>query len=687
MLLLLFAMRPLHAVDFPLNWRWANPGPHGNTVYDMVSKFGLVIQACEQGQLYSSSDLNLWEPLVTGTTNSLRGLAFQGGRLIVTGANGTVLYADSLSDIKTAMVNPPTSDWLEGVAAAAGVLVAVGDNGAVYTSSLGVSWTRQSTGNTRWLSGVAVSPAGLFVAVGEGGHIATSTNATSWTTRTSGTTAWLNRVKWLNDRFWAMGDAGVLRASVDGITWVAVSSGATKGLFSGSNNGAQYLMVGDAEVRTAAGFPLAWTDELNSQRPSPPPVWTYYAAERFDPYHLIAGRSGMFVRGFAFGSPPIHYWEAYDDSIRNWLWDMTRLPELLVAVGDFATILTSGGGVDWELELVPNSVTNSIFLGAGGDTNALITVGNQGTILYSPSQLTNIVTTNSFGQVETNTVDAIGTLWYAVNPRPTTNDLQGVAVRNGRYVVTGAGGTLLTSDNRGTNWTQRIVPVTSFLSGVAAGPDGFVAVGDNGVVITSADGASWTLRNSGTTDWLFRVRHLGGQFNTVGENGTILQSADGIIWSARSSGTTRWLNDVTRLNDTNQTWFVVGNQGTVLGSTNAIDWSPAGTLTSKSLYAAGHNGAGLLVAAGVEGAILRAQISPLTNSIEIVEYTRSTNQSSFLFAGQTGQRFTLDRSPAFTNWVSGDPLEFLDGSGTLLYIEQNPPSPPVVEFYRTTLEP
>jgi photosystem II stability/assembly factor-like uncharacterized protein len=360
-----------------------------------------------------------------------------------------------------------------------------------------------------------------------------------------------------------------------------------------------------------------------------------------------------------------------------------------VTVGDFATVLTSGNGVDWELELVPNSVTNAIFLGIGGDTNGLVAVGSQGSIIYSPSYLTNVVITNIVGGVPiitTNEVDMIGTIWHAVEPRPTTNDLQGITVRDGRFVAAGANGTVLTSDDWGTNWTLRITPTTNFLSAAAADANGFVVGGAKGTVLTSADGESWAEQDTGTTNWLFRVRRFTEGFFAVGQNGSLLHSADGSSWTPRATGTTKWLNDLTRLTDPEPAWFAVGNQGTVLASTNAITWTDAGTITPKSLYAAGHNGAGLLVVAGVEGAILRSQVIPLTNSIEILNYSRGLNQSSFLFAGSTGQRFTLDRTSQFTNWLAGDLLEFLDGSGTLLYIESNSTNAPL-EFYRATWVP
>lgn len=678
------------AVDLPLRWRWSNPTPHGNAVYDMIAKAGFVYQVTDSGQLYSSYDQVLWDPHETGTTNSLRALAFLNDRLIITGAEGTALYADSLSDIRPAVLNPPTTDWLEGVAASSNLLVSVGDNGAVYTSNTGDEWTRQTSGTTNWLTSVTVNPNGLFVAVGQGGYIATSSDGVMWTNQNSLTTSWLNKVRWLGNSFWALGDNGKTLVSLNGVSWQPVGTGATAGLFAAANNGSQYLLAGDSEVRIGEGLPLNWSNELDPNQPAPPPAWTYFAAERVDPFYFLAGRSGMFVSGFTSGNPSKLYWETHSDPVRSWLWDMVRLPDQYVAAGDFATILTSDDGVDWNLELVPDAVTNSIFLGIGGDTNGLVSVGNQGSIIYSPSYLTNVLITNVVDGVETvvtNEVDTIGTIWYAVDPRPTTKDLQGVTVHSGRFVVTGADGTVLTSDNRGTNWTVRTSPTTNFLSSVAADDLGFVATGAGGTILVSADGASWTAIDSNTTNWLYRVRHIANQFMAVGQGGTMLQSANGANWTAVDSGTGVWINDITRAADTNQTWFAVGNQGAVLASLDAIHWTNAGSITQKSLYAANHDDTGQLVVAGVEGAVLRSQLNILTNAIEIVDYSRGANLSSYLFSGATGQRFTLDRSEQFTNWITGEVLEFLDGTGTLLYVTPNATNPPPAEFYRAAQVP
>ena len=71
----------------------------------------------------------------------------------------------------------------------------------------------------------------------------------------------------------------------------------------------------------------------------------------------------------------------------------------------------------------------------------------------------------------------------------------------------------------------------------------FVAVGDDGTVMTSVNGTEWVPRNSGSTGELFNVVYGGGQFVAVGRletgsgyAGVILTSADGADWRPQDSG-------------------------------------------------------------------------------------------------------------------------------------------------------
>ena len=77
----------------------------------------------------------------------------------------------------------------------------------------------------------------------------------------------------------------------------------------------------------------------------------------------------------------------------------------------------------------------------------------------------------------------------------------------------------------------------------------FVAVGDNGIILTSSDASTWTTGTSGTTDYLKGgVTYINSVFMTVGDNGTILSSTNSTSWNQINSGTTENLREIKYLN-------------------------------------------------------------------------------------------------------------------------------------------
>lgn len=671
-----------HATDRPFRWRWSNPAPHGGNVFDMTYGLGLTVQVCERGQIYTSEDLQLWQPRTSGTTNALRATTFFGSRLLVTGESGTVVWADSLEDFQ--LVSLGTADWLEGVAASGSLAVAVGDNGAAYTSSTGTNWTRETTGFTNWLRGVAAGN-NLFVAVGERGLIATRAANGNWSVEPSGTVQHLNRVALIGSQFWAVGDAGtVLVANSSGKNWSPVSGiGATNALYAIAGTNDYLVLVGDREVRLQAGGG-AWSDEIRGNVSAPAPNWTYYCAAWQGSFHFIAGRSGMMLEGIRTNAAAPTLWTQRQVPIRNWLWDVLRLPDFYVAAGDRGTIMTSADGVNWELELVPAATTNSVLLGLGGTTNGLVAVGSGGRILFSPALATNIVSTNVIGSVTNYATNLSSTLaidWLAA-AAPTTNDLQGVAVRDGFWVVGGASGTLLTSGD-GTNWAAQVSGSAVFLSGAAVFNNLFVITGDRGTILTSSNGTNWVPQASGTTNWVYRVRTINGRLVAVGEGGLILTSTNGTNWTNLASGTTRLLNAVDYLGDS---YYAVGVQGTVLQSGNLTTWTNLGTLTQKSLYGVAGT-SNQIVTVGIEGVALRSLLMPSLEPVTFTRIARSSAQNVLLFSGRVDQRVTLQRSPDLTNWVDGVTFELIDRSGTLLLLEIADTNNLPREFFRGRMVP
>ena len=78
------------------------------------------------------------------------------------------------------------------------------------------------------------------------------------------------------------------------------------------------------------------------------------------------------------------------------------------------------------------------------------------------------------------------------------------------------------------------LPTASTLNGVAYGNGRFVAVGDNGSIVTSSNGLDWVLNPSGVSNQLNTIIFAAGRFVAGGSSGLILWSDDGLSWSTGS---------------------------------------------------------------------------------------------------------------------------------------------------------
>lgn len=125
--------------------------------------------------------------------------------------------------------------------------------------------------------------------------------------------------------------------------------------------------------------------------------------------------------------------------------------------------------------------------------------------------------------------------WHWRNPQPQGNLLHNVSFVNGQYLAVGEMGTILTSADA-TNWVVQNSGTTMELRDCVYGAGKYVVVGDYGTVLTSPDAITWTPQYAGTFYSLNGVTFANGQFVCVGEQATIMTSADGVWWAIESSG-------------------------------------------------------------------------------------------------------------------------------------------------------
>ncbi len=249
----------------------------------------------------------------------------------------------------------------------------------------------------------------------------------------------------------------------------------------------------------------------------------------------------------------------------------------LYAVGDAGTIVASTDGAAWAAQTSNAGANNLHFIFA--NDNTFIAGGAASTLVLSSDGYTWNTRTSPVPGVILR-AGAYGTVSYAGQTQT-------------RYVVVGDNGTIITSSD-GETWTNRS-PTIAGLSHLYAicyqvtstSPSGrFIAVGAGGKAVTSTDGYSWSALTSGTAQDLNGITFFQSKWVAVGNGGTVLTSADdGANWSAQTSNTANNLLAVTVGGDLGNKLVAVGANGTCVVSTDATTWAASTAVAGQTLNA------------------------------------------------------------------------------------------------------
>ena len=144
-------------------------------------------------------------------------------RVVVVGAAGTILYTEpGLAGLTSSFVisNKFATQDFHGVAYHDGTFVAVGNQGSIYRSTDGETWSGVTTTSiTTNLKGIAYG-SDKWIAVGAAGTIISSADdGLNWSVVSAGGTFQLNDVHYQNNVWLAVGGAGMAMNSIDGSTW------------------------------------------------------------------------------------------------------------------------------------------------------------------------------------------------------------------------------------------------------------------------------------------------------------------------------------------------------------------------------------------------------------------------------------------------------------------------------------
>ena len=554
----------------------------------------------------------------------------------------------------------PQGYTLAAVTYGGGQFVAAGDNGTIITSPDGYNWTVRSYGVFPYLRGVAYAD-GEYAAVGDGGVILVSSNAATWTQLPSLTTNSLHGIAgdsaWRSDglpQFIAVGDSGTAIECSNSTNWVTASSGTTNSLYAVQKSSSTlYLIVGDAGTvirLTAVGFTprpedfvgttcnlyavasagngivaaagdltpnpyfyptqyaytnailyslnsgIRWTNEqwILDEYGNNPNLW--HLSEFFILTGMTYGSNGFVAVGDTGISPLDGVWPSViftSTDGQHWLETSPYISEnslnaatygngLYVLVGDAGIIIVSSNLVNWtEIAGCHRSAISAIACNSNlciasaqpiyhdsfnfADFTTLVSTDGVSWAVSTTNMPDMADLTSGGGQfvgISQNNIYTTTDGYNWQNSDSFSNTLHGVCFVNGQFIAVGDNGGILESAD-GTNWSNQSVATSGSLSGIAFGNGIYVAAGS--IAATSSDSISWSLCPSNPPAVIRQIVFGKGLFVAAANGGT-LTSQDGIHWQVASSYT------FLRIAYSGGTFLAIGFDGVIYESLDGTNW-------------------------------------------------------------------------------------------------------------------
>ncbi len=239
---------------------------------------------------------------------------------------------------------------------------------------------------------------------------------------------------------------------------------------------------------------------------------------------------------------------------------------------------------------------------------------------------------------------------------PTTEDFEGVAYGNGRWVIVGGKGTLLSSPD-GVQWTAEVNPSGALrLDDVVFASERFVAIGSgNNLVLTSPDGRRWTKQTPKIGGGGVEIIHDGSRFITLLAGGFLTTSIDGAVWESAGRVPTRY-TDIGAMTFGGGTYVEIGYKRTgqptdLYSAASLSDWTSRDAASNENMFGVCY-GLGQFVAVGMKGTLITSP-DGATWTPRSVPHTGfiwdvCVGGDFFAAAGQWGRVLT---SPNGVDWV------------------------------------
>jgi hypothetical protein len=687
-------LAPIAAAGPLDTWSWRNPEPTGsylsgvaNGVVNGNSQF---VAVGYNSIILTSPDGTNWVQQTVTNNLTLTGIAFNGTNFVAVGLDATTSAAvvSTSADGTNWLTMDGTlgSHGLLAVTSGSGEFVAVGYGGAVLTSPDGTNWAPQASGVGNTLNAVAYGD-NLFVAVGSSGGIFTSPDSTNWTSRISGTSYALAGVAYGNGTFAVVGQSVFLQ-SFNGIAWGVVLTGyfsvavtydtndslfvawdndEQPGLFTSSNS-LSWKINGPATARTTALFNAVTYNDNNK-------MFVAVGSGGAIATSTSTYGTNWYTQGSFITSEPL-------DSVAYGSLNLEGGESVFVVGGgtfggSSGTMILSLDGTNWYQGTLNANVSygttvsgitygqdlsgNSLFVAVGSSYNSF----ENGVILTNYDGV-------HWGQsfINSQGFNTLNAVTYASGKTPS-------------FVAVGGNGVILTSSDA-VAWTTQTSHTNSTLYGVTYGDGLFVTVGAGGAIVESPDAVNWSA-SSVKAGELYGIAYGNKMFVAVGESSSfyplIMTSPDGVTWSSAYTNDIpdAYLTDVTF---NNGTFVVTGLSGQILTSPDGISWTSRNTGTMNQLNAVVF-GDHQFIAVGASGTILGTGPQPppilVQLSPPVIDPTTGTIQ--FSLTGPAGSPVNLQSSIGdLSHFITTQSTTF-DSSGNASFSGTVAPSTAIM-FYR-----
>ena len=518
----------------------------GTDLFGVAASPAAFVAVGKDGRILRSTNGAAWSAMASGTTGLLTAIVWDGSRFHVVGKGG--LYLQSTDGITWQRQTLEGAPYLRAIAATSRGLVAVGHGGAIFVSADGATWMNRSVAIPEDFQTVVETSNGILAL---GKH-----TASAWS---------VDGQNWTPGPRWSSGANDISSAISYGGRLIAVC-----GMGHDFETGNSTTSFGTI---LCSVFPYAF-DFLAAPKPRLNAV-----TQRADGRIIAAGDGTIWSSGDGI------VWDHRE--VTNW-----RLADA-VTVGE-VTVIAGSGGILWS---------------AGGNSGMLL-VSDDGRIWRKPASYSN---SNDILRIEygggrfvalsgnkTVRVSTDGETWVAPT-LPSSGAFSDLCWTGTEFrIPVYANNQILVSPD-GLNWTSRTATAEATTGGfgrhVAIGGRVYL-IGQGERINSTADHLSWTRHSTAvgdTTSFAVREREVldlmktaGGEFVAVGTEGLIMTSGDGQQWTYRNGGMVGNLNSVQWVKDR---FFVTGGNGALYSSPDGSTWTKHGTANNKnSLTAVTWNG-------------------------------------------------------------------------------------------------